>query len=578
MSTPDDIFRIADEAAFEAAALEVFRRQAAECAPYREYLSLIGVQPGEVRTADAIPYLPIGLFKTHEVYCGGPEPEAVFTSSSTTGMTPSRHPMRSLSLYEQAFRASFRTFYGEPARWSLYALLPNYLRRKGSSLVYMADRLLSDCGSGGFYLDDHEALLEAMRRDPKPKILLGVSYALWDLAERYAPKLDDTIVMETGGMKGYREEIPKAEFHKILCDAFGVDRIHSEYGMAELTSQAYSQGGNIFRCPAWMRVAARDVNDPFDRLPAGSRGGLDIADLASWWSCAFIQTQDVGRVAADGAFEVEGRVGPSDIGGCSLLVLEFAGKAPGHSPRAGVLRGTPAAATDKRGGGIDTDRQKREIAMKTVAFVPLRLNSQRVAGKNLRLLGGEPLMCHILRTLAGIGEIDEVYAYCSDERICEYLPRSVRFLRRSPGLDRDTTLGREIYDSFTADVEADLYVLAHATSPFIRAETVADALRHVRSGEYDSAFSAEKIQTFAWFEGRPLNYALDDIPRTQTIEPVYIETSAFFIFPRTLWCGRGRRIGEKPYMAVVDRIEGLDIDNPEDFTMAEIIAASRRLG
>ena len=320
MSTPDDIFRIADEAAFEAAALEVFRRQAAECAPYREYLSLIGVRPGEVRTADAIPYLPIGLFKTHEVYCGGPEPEAVFTSSSTTGMTPSRHPMRSLSLYEQAFRASFQTFYGEPARWSLYALLPNYLRRKGSSLVYMADRLLSDCGSGGFYLDDHEALLGAMRRDPKPKILLGVSYALWDLAERYAPKLDDTIVMETGGMKGYREEIPKAEFHKILCDAFGVDRIHSEYGMAELTSQAYSQGGNIFRCPAWMRVAARDVNDPFDRLPAGSRGGLDIADLASWWSCAFIQTQDVGRVAADGAFEVEGRIDHSDIRGCNLLV------------------------------------------------------------------------------------------------------------------------------------------------------------------------------------------------------------------------------------------------------------------
>lgn len=180
MITPDDIFRITDEAAFEAAALEVFRRQAAECAPYREYLSLIGVQPGEVRTADAIPYLPIGLFKTHEVYCGGTEPEAVFTSSATTGMTSSRHPMRSLALYEQAFRASFRTFYGEPARWSLYALLPNYLRRKGSSLVYMADRLIADCGSGGFYLDDYEALLEAMRRDPKPKILLGVSYALWD--------------------------------------------------------------------------------------------------------------------------------------------------------------------------------------------------------------------------------------------------------------------------------------------------------------------------------------------------------------------------------------------------------------
>lgn len=215
--------------------------------------------------------------------------------------------------------------------------------------------------------------------------------------------------------------------------------------------------------------------------------------------------------------------------------------------------------------------------MKTVAFVPIRLNSQRVAGKNLRLLGGEPLMCHILRTLVGIDAIDEVYVYCSDERIGEYLPEGVRLLRRSAELDRDTTLGREIYDSFTAEVEADLYVLAHATSPFIRAATIADALRHVRSGEYDSALSAERVQTFAWFEGRPLNYALDNIPRTQTIEPVYIETSAFFIFSRALWCGRGRRIGDNPYMAVVDRIEGLDIDNPEDFTMAEIIAASRNL-
>ena len=216
--------------------------------------------------------------------------------------------------------------------------------------------------------------------------------------------------------------------------------------------------------------------------------------------------------------------------------------------------------------------------MKAVAFVPIRLNSQRVEGKNLRPLGGEPLMCHILHTLLEVETIDEVYVYCSDEAVRAYLPEGVRFLRRSPRLDRNETLGREIYDAFTAAVDADVYVLAHATSPFIRAETVADALRHVRSGEYDSAFSAEKIQTFAWFEGRPLNYALDDIPRTQTIEPVYIETSAFFIFPRTLWCGRGRRIGEKPYMAVVDRIEGLDIDNPEDFTMAEIIAASRRLG
>ena len=200
-----------------------------------------------------------------------------------------------------------------------------------------------------------------------------------------------------------------------------------------------------------------------------------------------------------------------------------------------------------------------------------------MSGKNLRLLGGEPLMCHILRTLTRVEGIDEVYVFCSDESIVELLPEGVRFLKRSAELDRDTTLGREIYDAFTARVEADLYVLAHATSPFIRPETIAGALDKVRSGEYDSAFSAEKIQTFAWYEGRPLNYALDNIPRTQTIEPVYIETSAFFIFPRELWCAHHRRIGDRPYMAVVERVEGLDIDYPEDFAMAEIIAASRGL-
>ena len=183
MITPDDIFRIADGAAFDAAALEIFRRQARECAPYREYLARIGVRTEHVDTPEKIPYLPIELFKTHTVYCGETPPEAVFTSSATTGMTPSRHPMRSLALYEQAFRTAFRNFYGDPAGLSLYALLPNYLRRKGSSLVYMADRLIADCGSGGFYLDDCEGLLAAMERDPKPKILLGVSYALWDLAE-----------------------------------------------------------------------------------------------------------------------------------------------------------------------------------------------------------------------------------------------------------------------------------------------------------------------------------------------------------------------------------------------------------
>lgn len=315
-----DLFTIRSDEEFDRTALETFRRQAKECAPYHQYLELVGIKPDDVRQADEIPHLPIELFKTHEVYCSSEEPEAVFTSSATTGMTPSRHPMRSLALYEEAFRASFRTFYGEPERWSLYALLPNYLRRKGSSLVYMADRLIADCGSGGFYLDDYDALLRDMAADPKPKILLGVTYALLDLAEKYTPQLHDTVVMETGGMKGYREELPKEELHRILCKAFGVKEIHSEYGMAELTSQAYSQGGNRFRCPPWMRVTVRDINDPRELLPTGTRGALNIADLANKWSCAFIETQDVGRVLADGSFEIDGRIGHADIRGCNLLV------------------------------------------------------------------------------------------------------------------------------------------------------------------------------------------------------------------------------------------------------------------
>lgn len=316
----EEILAIDSAAAFDCAALELFRFQAERCGVYREYLAEIGVDPAAVRRVDEIPMLPIEFFKWRDVYCGDTEPQIVFTSSNTGQSVASHHMMASTALYEAAFTAAFERFYGNPARWSLYGLLPNYLQREGSSLVYMVDRLIGRCGSGGFYLDDYERLLADMAADPKPKILLGVSYALWDLAERHAPKLRDTVVMETGGMKGYREEISKEEFHRILCDAFGVREIHSEYGMAELTSQAYSQGGNRFRCPAWMRVTVRDVNDPFDLLPPGSRGGLNIADLANRWSCAFIQTQDVGRVEADGSFLVEGRIDHSDIRGCNLLV------------------------------------------------------------------------------------------------------------------------------------------------------------------------------------------------------------------------------------------------------------------
>ena len=212
--------------------------------------------------------------------------------------------------------------------------------------------------------------------------------------------------------------------------------------------------------------------------------------------------------------------------------------------------------------------------MKRVAFVPIRLNSQRVEGKNLRELGGRPLMTYLLKTLTQVENIDEVYLYCSNPDIQQYLPEGVRFLQRDERLDSNTTLGEEIYDAFTSEVDADIYILAHATSPFIRTATIADAVARVESGEYDSAFSAERVQTFAWWDGKPLNYSLDRVPRTQDLEPVYVETSAFFVFGREVWCGKRRRIGERPYMAVTDRIESMDIDNPDDFLLAEAIVAA----
>lgn len=320
MSFSEKIFSLSSDAEFEAAALELFRRQAEQCPPYSEYISLLGVNPAEVNRVEDIPFMPIEFFKWRDVYCGEGEPEKVFTSSNTGGTVASRHMMQSLDLYEQAFTRAFEQFYGAAEGWSIYGLLPNYLQRDGSSLVYMVDRLIARCGSGGFYLDEYEKLIADMAADAKPKILLGVSYALWDLAEQYAPKLENTIVMETGGMKGQREELPKSEFHKILTEAFGVEKIHSEYGMAELTSQAYSLGDGVFRAPAWMRVVVRDVNNPLKMLPAGSRGAVSIIDLANISSCAFIATQDVGRTFADGSFMIEGRLSGADIRGCNLLV------------------------------------------------------------------------------------------------------------------------------------------------------------------------------------------------------------------------------------------------------------------
>ena len=320
MIDSDKIVAIASQEEFVAAALEVFHFQAQRCAPYKQYIELLGIDPQEVKSLEQIPFLPIELFKTHDIYCGDHAPEKIFTSSNTGSTVASRHMMSDLKVYEQAFFSSFEQFYGDVKGWNIYGLLPNYLQREGSSLVYMVDRMISRSGSGGFYLDEYEKLIADMAADPKPKILLGVSYALWDLAEQYAPKLADTIVMETGGMKGKREELPKAEFHKILTQAFGVEKIHSEYGMAELTSQGYSAGNGIFRAPAWMRVVVRDVNNPLQTLSAPARGAVNIIDLMNLSSCAFIATQDVGRTFADGSFAIDGRLSGADIRGCNLLV------------------------------------------------------------------------------------------------------------------------------------------------------------------------------------------------------------------------------------------------------------------
>jgi hypothetical protein len=314
------IFSIKTQEQFASAALEVFRFQAEHCDVYAKYLKLIGVESSSVTSIEQIPMLPIELFKSHDIYSAATPPQMVFTSSATTGMSVSRHLVADLGIYERDFIESFRIFYGDIEQWSVYGLLPNYLERTGSSLVYMVDCLIRRAGSGGFYLHDYEKLLTDMAADSRPKILIGVTYALLDLAEQYAPKLSNTIVMETGGMKGRRKELSKSELHKMLCSAFGVEKIHSEYGMAELTSQAYSAGDGVFRAPEWMKVMVRDVNNPLMIHPAPARGAINIIDLMNITSCAFIATQDVGRTYADGSFSIDGRLSGADIRGCNLLV------------------------------------------------------------------------------------------------------------------------------------------------------------------------------------------------------------------------------------------------------------------
>lgn len=323
------VFEINSEASFKKLALEVFRYQATNNEVYKSYLRALRIEPEQVNTTEAIPFLPIEFFKTHQVITNSKikiQKSKLFSSSGTTGEHTSKHYVPDISLYEHSFFKCFEMFYGKPEEYCILALLPSYLEREGSSLVYMADKLInaSNNKNSGFFLHNLDELAQRlMGKLEKKTLLLGVTYALLDLAEKIKgplPDGDKLIVMETGGMKGKRKEMVREELHRILCKAFGLQTIHSEYGMTELLSQAYSKGEGIFRCPPWMKVLARDVNDPFSLVSRGATGGLNIIDLANIHSCAFISTADLGKVYADGSFEVLGRFDHSDLRGCNLLL------------------------------------------------------------------------------------------------------------------------------------------------------------------------------------------------------------------------------------------------------------------
>lgn len=320
------LFSISDQSEFEDLALDVFRFQYEHVKPYRQFCKALNYPVNQVSKLEEIPFMPIQFFKTHKITAGPAQSEQVFTSSGTSG-NPSRHYIKSLRLYKKAFRNAFSQFYGDISDFVVLALLPSYLERKGSSLIYMVSDFIekSKKTDSGFYLYDHKELSRKLRKldaQGQKILLIGVSFALLDLIENQNFKLNHTIIMETGGMKGRRKEMTRPALHKRLCRGFGVNRIHSEYGMAELLSQAYSTGNGIFQCPSTLQVLVREPEDPFHILGPGQNGGLNIIDLANLYSCSFIATQDLGRLHSDGSFEILGRFDHSDLRGCTLLLIE----------------------------------------------------------------------------------------------------------------------------------------------------------------------------------------------------------------------------------------------------------------
>ncbi|RZK03760.1 MAG: acyl transferase [Flavobacterium sp.] len=321
-----DIFNISSQKQFEKIALKVFRFQYDNNAVYRQFCELLKVEKGSVKSLKEIPFLPIQFFKSHEVLSDEKPVQEIFTSSGTTGMITSRHLVTDITLYEESYRKAFSEFYGNIEDYAVLALLPSYLERQGSSLIYMVEDLikLSNNPNSGFYLHNHDDLIEKLTELEKQGqniILIGVTYALLDLIEKRKFNLNNTIIMETGGMKGKRKEMIREELHQQLCDGFGVSAIHSEYGMTELLSQAYSLGNGIFECPSWMNILIRDTEDALTYVDYGKTGGINVIDLANINSCSFIATQDLGKKYPNNSFEVLGRFDNSDIRGCNLMVL-----------------------------------------------------------------------------------------------------------------------------------------------------------------------------------------------------------------------------------------------------------------
>ncbi|WP_242131282.1 LuxE/PaaK family acyltransferase [Aestuariivivens marinum] len=326
MITANDIFNIQSENDFKTMAFKVFNYQFENNSVYRSFCDLLYIHPSDITSIKDIPFLPIQFFKSHRVLSSSKPIEKIFSSSGTTGSVTSKHYVTDLSIYENSFQKGFEQFYGNIKDYVILALLPSYLEREGSSLIYMAEVLIkqSKHKESGFYLNnltELKDLLIKLESEGKKTLLMGVSFALLDLVEQYQFQLKNTIVMETGGMKGRRKELIRAELHNTLKEGFGVSTIHSEYGMTELLSQAYSKGHGIFNCAPWMQVLTRDTEDALAIQDYGKSGGINIIDLANINSCAFIATQDLGRTHPNGTFEVMGRFDHSDIRGCNLMVL-----------------------------------------------------------------------------------------------------------------------------------------------------------------------------------------------------------------------------------------------------------------